>query len=292
MAELFSTILSIVSTVTNFVTPIFVFVVCFNSGLSEDPRNIAGTLKENWKYFGRLVLISNILFPLFVWGIMGLLPFPVFFEQAMLVYFICAGAPLIISFTQSAGNRGLYATAGMIVLLIATVILLPILLPLMIGDINISMTSLIWNLIQTVVIPLTLGFLITVFLPKLKGKINPTTGFLQKVTMDIVIYGTLITNIPNIISLIGEFAILTGIILVYLALGVGYLSEKNNSDTAKRETATFANGQRNFAIASLIATANFPSEVMLSIVIVYAIGLLQIRHLTSVFKKQKGELAS
>lgn len=287
MSELISFILSIIASVTSFVTPIFVFIVCLNSGLSEDPRNVLGVFKENRKYYVRLVLVSNVLFPLFVWGVMSLLPFPAAFTQGMLVFFICAGAPIVISFTQSAGNTGIYATAAMIVSLVATIIVLPILLPIMIGNVGLNMISLIWNLVQTVIVPLVIGFSITIFSPNIKKTILPPIGITQKITMDIVIYGTLITNIPNIIALVGEFAIVTGIILVYLAFAVGYFTEKSNSNTAMQETAGFSVGQRNFAIASLVATGNLNPEVMLSIVIVYSIGLLQMRHLTSVFAKQK-----
>lgn len=287
MIELISSILALIASITSFITPIFVFIVCLNSGLSEDPRNVLKIFKENWKYYARLVLLSNILFPLFVWGLMNLFSFPASFTQAMLVFFICAGAPIVISFTQNAGNTGIYATASMIVSLVATIIVIPILLPIMIGDVGLDMISLIWNLVQTVVIPLVIGFSITIFLPSIKKTILPSIGIAQKITMDIVIYGTLITNIPNIIALVGEFAIVTGIILIYLAFATGYFATKSNLNTAMQETAGFSVGQRNFAIASLIATGNLNPEVMLSIVIVYSIGLLQMRHLTTVFAKQK-----
>ncbi len=292
MSDFIQSLLGIVAQITTFITPIFVFIVCFNSGMSQHPKKVLKTANENIGYYSRVILASNIIYPLFVWGLMTILPFPEFFKLGALVFFICAGAPIVISFTQSAGNTGLYATAGMIIQLIASIIIIPVLLPLMVGGVEIDMGILIWNLIKTVVIPLILGFIIAIYWEELIPRIRPTVGKFQKVTMDIVIYGTLIRNIPNIIDLIGEFAILTGVILVYLAFYFGYWVERKNPNTAMRETTAFSVGQRNFAIASVIAMTNFPPEVMLATVIVYAIGLLQMRHLTTVLKRQKSALST
>lgn len=290
MTDLIQSLIEVIAQITAFITPIFVFIVCFNSGMSQHPKNVWETAKENIGYYSRVILASNIIYPLFVWGLMAVLPFPEFFKLGVLVFFICAGAPIVISFTQSAGNTSLYATAGMIIQLIASILIIPILLPLMVGGVEINMGILIWNLVKTVVIPLILGFILVVYWETLIPRIRPTVAKLQKLTMDIVIYGTLIRNIPNIIDLVGEFAILTGIILVYLAFYFGYWAERKNPNTAMRETTAFSIGQRNFAIASVIAMTNFPPEVMLATVIVYAIGLLQMRHLTTVLKRQKPEL--
>ena len=290
MTDLIQSLIEVIAQITAFITPIFVFIVCFNSGMSQHPKKVWKTANENMGYYSRLILASNIIYPLFVWGLMAVLPFPEFFKLGVLVFFICAGAPIVISFTQSAGNTSLYATAGMIIQLIASILIIPILLPLMVGGVEINMGILIWNLVKTVVIPLILGFILVVYWETLIPRIRPTVAKLQKLTMDIVIYGTLIRNIPNIIDLVGEFAILTGVFLVYLAFYFGYWVERHNRNTAMRETTAFSVGQRNFAIASVIAMTNFPPEVMLATVIVYAIGLLQMRHLTSVLRREKTSL--
>lgn len=287
MAQIINTLLAFISTLTDIVTPIFVFTVCFNSGMSEHPFTVVKTINENRKYYLKTTLLTCLVFPLLVWGILSVLPLAQPFETGTLVFVVCAGAPIVISFVNSAGNKSLYATAGMIIQLLASLIVIPLLLPIMVSNVDIDMGLLVSNLIRTVVIPLTLGFLFTAYLQNIKTKIKPYVAKLQKNTMDIVIYGILITNIPGILSLIGDFAILTGICIVYLGFFLGYLAEKNNPNIAMKETSAFGIGQRNAAIALLIANGNFGNEVVLSTVIVYAIGLYQMKHLAKVLIKQK-----
>lgn len=281
----------VIARITRIVTPIFVFIVLLNAGMKDHPKDIWSIMRTNKMYYLRLGFINCLLIPLLVWTILIILPLRDTFSTGIIIFFLCAGAPIVISYVSNLGSSSVYATGGMMLQLILSVALIPILLPTMLLLANLNLNQLIQNLFYTVVIPLCIGFAIGIFFTKIKVKVANPLKLAQKITMDMVIYGTLITNIPAILSLVGEFAITTGMILVFLSFFLGWAFERKNSNVAMKETTAFYFGQRNYAIASLIASYNFGSEVMLATTIVYAISLLQMKILGKILINRKNKKA-
>jgi BASS family bile acid:Na+ symporter len=268
-----TTILDFIYQVSQFFMPIFIFVLVFNAGMTEHPKTIISTMQEDWKFFLRLVLYNNLFLPIAVWFILQFLPVDPVFANALIITFMTAGASTIIVFVQMTGEEIKYAVATMILLTTLTIIIVPVLLPVLIVGANVSPMELVSGLLTSVILPLVLGIALRVISSDTADKIAPYVQKIQTITMNIAIYGMIIGLLPQLIGLIGRGVILTGTILLLLAFGGGYLLEIKNDDKAEQWTSAFAGGQVNGAVAFSIVLSNFSNQnLLLAVAVISTIG--------------------
>lgn len=270
-----TTILDFIYQVSQFVMPIFIFVLVFNAGMTEHPKTILSIMKEDWKFFLRLVLYNNLFLPLAVWFILQFLPLDPNFANALIIIFLTSGASTIIAFVQLTGEKMRYAVATMLLLTTVTIIAVPILLPMLIVGAEISPIALINSLLPSVVLPLVLGIAVRLISKSFSDKIRPYVQITQKIAMNIAIYGTVIGLLPQLVDLIGSGVILTGMLFVVLGFGGGYLMEIKNDDQSEIWTSSFAGGQKNGAVAISIVLTNFTDpDILLTVAVITALGTI------------------
>lgn len=261
-------LLNTVYQVSYFIMPLFIILLVFNSGMSEHPKTIVSTVRHNWSYFLRLILLNNLLIPSGLWLFLRLMPLESQYAVGLLILFLCAGASTVIAFVQSTGNQTVYAVSSMIVLTLSSVIFLPVLLPFMIDGAEITSVDLVGSLVSSILIPLSAGSAMRIFFTQFTGRIRPFALSLQKVTMNIAIYGMIIGLLPELISLIGSGVIISSMGIVVGASAVGFIMEYFNSNEAMRITSGFTSGQRNGAVAYAVVINNFSDpSVLLTIAV-------------------------
>lgn len=256
-------------------TPLFVMLLIFNIGFNQDPKMVGKVVMENKSYFAKLSLYNNVIIPLAVFGILQFLPLAQHHKDGLVVLFVCTGAPLAVALVKITGHRVTYATASILTLIAVTIIVSPILLPILIKGTNINVFNLVTGLIKEVAIPLILGLILQQFRHKLPENTGAFLEKLESISLNIFLVGMAIVHFPNIIGIVGEGAIVTGILLLFGAFFGGYLMDKGEERERQLATA-FASGQKDVAIAVSVAMNNFPEAqlMLLTIIVVTTIGTI------------------
>lgn len=192
-----------------------------------------------------------------LWLVLRLVPIEPVYAIGFVILFLCAGASTVIAFVQSAQHKITYAVTTMILLTLSTVIILPILLPIMIDGVDITSVDLIGSLVASIVIPLAAGSALRLSFEDFAVKIKPFTLKIQKIMMNIAVYGMMLGLLPELIQLVGSGVITTSIVIILGSAFIGYIIECTNSNKAMQLTAMFAAGQRNGAVAFAVVINNF-----------------------------------
>lgn len=286
-------VLNAVYQVSYFIMPIFIVLLVFNSGMSEHPKTIVSTVKHNWLYFFRLVVLNNLLIPAGLWLVLRILPLQASYAVGLMILFLCAGASTVIAFVQSTRNQTVFAVSSMILLTLSTVVFLPLLLPLMIEGAEITSLDLMGNLTSSILIPLSIGSAMRIFFKQLSEKIRPHALKLQKITMKVAIYGMMIGLLPDLINLIGSGVIVTSLGIVVTASAAGFVMEYFNTNEAMRLTSGFTSGQRNGAVAYAVVINNFSDpSVLLTIAVATTLSTVIFSMVSSYMGKVKLEKVS
>lgn len=286
-------VLNTVYEISYFIMPLFIVLLVFNSGMSEHPKTIVSTVKHNWPYFFRLVVLNNLLIPLALWLVLRLLPLDPTYAVGLMILFLCAGASTVIAFVQDSRNQSVYAVSSMILLTLSTVLFLPLLLPIMIEGAEITSLDLVRSLILSILVPLSIGSAMRIFFKQLSEQIRPYALKLQKITMKVAIYGMMIGLLPELVNLIGSGVIVTSIGIVVTASMVGFIMEYFNANEAMRITSGFTSGQRNGAVAYAVVINNFSDpSVLLTIAVATTLSTVIFSMLSSYMGKIKLEKVS
>ncbi|MCC5889259.1 MAG: hypothetical protein JJU01_01740 [Alkalibacterium sp.] len=285
-------VLNMVYQVSYFIMPLFIVLLVFNSGMSEHPRTILSTVRHNWSYFLRLILLNNLLIPLGLWLILRLMPIESNYAIGLMILFLCAGASTVIAFVQATHNQTVFAVSSMILLTLSTVVFLPILLPFMIEGAEITSFDLVGSLVSSILLPLSAGSVMRLLFTDLSSRIRPYALKLQKTTMTLAIYGMMIGLLPELISLIGSGVIVSSIGIVAVASVIGFVMEYSNTNEAMRITSGFTSGQRNGAVAYAVVINNFSDpSVLLTIAVATTISTVVFSMLSNYMGKVKLEEA-
>jgi len=109
--------------------PVFAVFTMLNVGLTQKLSAIIGHLK-NFPFVLKMLAANFIVAPLLMIIALKFAPFDPALKAGLLVFSLCAGAPFLIKLTQTAEHNIALGAAVMMLLMAATVIYTPVVLPL------------------------------------------------------------------------------------------------------------------------------------------------------------------
>jgi BASS family bile acid:Na+ symporter len=177
-----------------------------------------------------------------------------------------AGAPFLLKLVQAA--RGDMALAGglLILLLPASILYLPLVLPLALPRAEVDVGEIAATLVMTMLLPLAAGFVVHRRSEKWAKRMAPVLGKLSTLLLAALIAATLVTNIRGIASLAGTPAIAAAALLTMGGLAAGYAVGVPSRES--RVVLGLGTGQRNIAAAMIVASSGFGSAEPLVMVVV------------------------
>lgn len=274
----------------NLALPVFVFFTMFNVGLSQNLKDITGYLKE-WKFLLRVVLANFIGGPLVMYLLIQLFSLSTPMAVGLMIFSMCAGAPFMIKLTKFSDNDVALGTSLMLVLVLVSCLYVPIVLPMILSDVSVSGWELFVNLTRQLVLPIVIGQVLDALASNFSKTIQPWAAKIGNLALWVIIIGTLVGNIEGLMGLVGNGAMLAGVLFIVTVTILGYYIVGKKKDDHFNEIGAFGTGQRNTAASMLIAANNFPDnpEIFLIITVVNMLGM--IIHL-GVAKYVSGELLS
>lgn len=256
----------VVSSLTGAFTLAFVVTSMFGLGLGLTVADIIQPLK-NVRFVLAALAANFLIVPAVAWALTRLLPLEPDLQVALIVFSAVAGAPLVLKETQLA--RGdMHAAVSLVTLqVVATVIYLPLALPLLIPGITVYTVAIAMPLLLQVLLPLGLGLLMNVRYDEEAEMARPIMSEIANLSLALMLILNL-GNVGEVFGLLGTGAIGATILLVVAGFVAGWVL--GGPDPAIRRTLALGTGQRNFAAAFVIGGGNFADRPTVMIMLLAA----------------------
>ena len=256
------------STLLNVAVLVFSVSSMFSVGFSYTLRQIMEPLRDVSGVF-LAIAATFILVPLLANVVSRLLSLDPSAAIGLLLVATAAGALFFIKPTQIA-NRDLAFAAGLLVLLlVATIIYMPIIVPLIASASTVSAFAIATPLVMTMLLPRGIGLLVDHRFEPLSDRLLPLLNKVSTVALVVLVATTVLVNYESLLSVFGTGAILAALLVIIGAFAVGYLL--GGSDPAKRGVIALGTAQRNIAAATVVATQSFGDPKTLVMVVVTSI---------------------
>ena len=256
----------VVSSLTGAFTLAFVLTSMFGLGLGLTLREIVAPL-TNLRFLVASLAASFLIVPGSAWGLARLLRLEPDLQVALIIFGSVAGAPLVLKQAQLA--RGdLRAAVSLVALqVVATVIYVPLALPLLIPGITVDPVGIAMPLLLQVLLPLGLGLLMNARYDEEAEMARPMMAEIANLSLALMLILNL-GNVGDVFGLLGTGAITASILLVAVGFGAGWLL--GGKAAATRRTLALGTAQRNFAAAFVIGAGDFADRPTVMIMLLAA----------------------
>ena len=219
-----------------------------------------------------LALIANfVIVPLFAFGVVWILPVSEGVRIGIILLSLGGGAPFIPKVVETAKVAVGGAIGLMLLLLIATILFMPVAVPLIFSDASVSAWNIAKSLIFTMVVPLALALFVKARFPDIAARVQPHAERMTNASILVLLLAMVTLYTKTVIS---NASALPVILLFFLgATAIGYFTGGKSRNA--RIILSVGTGLRNPPVAMLVARHNFPTEPMagISALLVIIIGL-------------------
>jgi predicted Na+-dependent transporter len=261
----------ILETLTMLAVLVFVIGSMFSLGLSLTMQQILDPLRNARMVI--LALIANfVLVPILAYVLALIFNLDVSLRIGLILLSTAAGAPFLPKLVDVAKGNIAFSVGLMVLLMVVTIIYLPIVLPLLLGDVEVNPWDIAQSLIIMMLIPLAVGLFIKARYEEAAAKIQPTFGMASNIALLTLTVLGLVLNFSSMIALVGSLGILAGIIFILVSLVIGYLL--GGSDRGNKSVMGLGTAQRNISAALVVGAQNFNPDVITYLMVIAIIGLV------------------
>jgi BASS family bile acid:Na+ symporter len=264
----------ILATLAQLSVLVFVIGSMASMGLSLKMAQIIAPLKDV-KLVVLALVASFVLVPLVAILITALIPLDEPVRIGLILLATAAGAPFLPKLAEAAKGNVAFSVGLMVLLMVVTIIYLPIVLPLLLGGVEVNPWEIAQSLIVMMLIPLAIGLFIKARYEDTAAKIQPTFGQASNIALLVLTVLGLVLNFQAMIDLVGSLGILAGVLFIVLSLVVGFLlGMVGSSDGGIRSVMGLGTAQRNISAALVVAAQNFDTNVVTYLMVIAVIGLV------------------
>ena len=263
----------ILATLAQLSVLVFVIGSMASMGLSLKMPQIIAPLKDLKLVI--LALVANfVLVPLVAIVITLIIPLDESVRIGLILLATAAGAPFLPKLAEVAKGSTAFSVGLMVLLMVVTIIYLPLVLPLLLGGVEVNPWDIAQSLIVMMLIPLAIGLFINARYEETAAKIQPTFGQASNIALLVLTVLGLVLNFQAMIDLVGSLGILAGILFIVISLVAGYLLGMASSDSGTRSVMGLGTAQRNISAALVVAAQNFDTNVVTYLMVIAVIGLV------------------
>ncbi|WP_324749816.1 hypothetical protein SH591_15200 [Sphingomonas sp. LY54] len=268
------------------VLPIFIFCTMANVGMTQEPKRIVQYWRD-WPFCLKMLVANFIAAPAVMWILLKIWPLPVEYMAGLAVFSLCAGAPFLIKLTAVSEHDLALGAATMVLLVLATIVVVPLALPLLVPALSVDGGAMAWTLARQLLLPMIIGALVASLLPGLNRRLQPWVAWIANIALNVVLVSTIVGYLPEMPAIIRSGALILGLLFVLAAFGLGYLAGWGND--ALEDIGGLATAQRNTAAAMLIAVSSFTDPTVF--VLITLVNTIAIALLIAIAKVLKGDNA-
>ena len=261
------------NTLYNLMGLVFVLGTIASMGLSLTIAQFTGPLRK--VRFVIIALLANFVVPpILAYVLIRVFSLDESLAVGLLLVSLAAGAPALPKTAVFAKVDTAAATGLMVLLVVATIIVLPLALPLLLTGISVTFWDIASGLVYLILIPMAVSLFVRARYPEAAASAQPLFAQASNFSLLILLVLMLVLNFNNVVSLLGSGGILASLILVILTLVGGYLL--GSLGKAGSWLQALGAGQRNIAAAMVVATMNFSNDEVVMVVVYSLIVMIVI----------------
>lgn len=255
--------LELFQSIGGFLVTVFVLTSMFNVGLTQKPAKIWAHLR-NWQFLVAMVIINLLVTPALMVFALELVNVAPHYATGLIVMGVASGAPFLIKLAQASESDIALGATVLMVLMVATVVIMPILLPLLLPGVEVEVWPMVQALLVQMVAPLVLGMIVAQVFETFDEMIQPWVARASNFALYGLIVAILIGYSPSLLD--GELwvALILGMAVLVIAFTVGYLMGDGHNQL--KDIAGLGTAQRGTAAALITATSAFDDPRVLVII--------------------------
>ncbi len=245
---------------------ILVFAVAsmLTVGLSYTIAQILAPLRDGRAVL-RTLLANFVLVPLLAYVLVRALALPAGEAMGLMLLATAGGAPFMITLTAIAGGNIGMAAGLLVLLIVATMAIMPIIVPLLTPDVAVDAMAIALPLVLSMLLPLVTGLILDSRHPRLAERLRPVTNTLSNLALIALVASLVALHLNAILPLLTVKSVLATLAFPLGALGIGHLLERRGVITG--EVLAIGTAQRNVAAALVVATQNFDDRAITLMII-------------------------
>lgn len=252
----------------NLVVVIFTVSNLAAMGLELEVRETIGTFR-NPRFVLLTLLWGWMVGPAIAWLITQFIPLQEAHAAGLMLISLAPTAPFFPMMVRRARGNMPFAASFMLLTTVGTVVLLPLLAPLLVKGVTVSVMALAKPMLTMVLLPLVVGALIRALAGPLADKLFPVIKNIGGVSLLICLVMTLILFGDKMLSAVGSFA--PGALVLFI-ISITVLSYRVGFGLAQKQRSGMALGMctRNIAavFAAYLGIVNPPPGLFVMIVLV------------------------
>jgi len=280
-----------IQTIFNIAVVIFTVGNLAAMGLELNMREAIKALRSA-RFVGLIFVWSWVVGPALAYLITKILPLAEPYAIGLLLACPAPCAPFYPQVVTKARGDVAFAAALLLLTAVGTVVLMPLMLPLMIKGLTVSAWAIAKPLLTLVLTPLVIGIALRVYAPPVAAKLFPVVkriaGIFTLITLVLVLalYGKGMLNSMGSFAIGAQLLFLCGMALVSYKVGFGLKQEQ-------RSIMALGMGTRNIAavFAVLMAIPNPDSRLVVMIVLVVPLSVIVAFVAARLFAAQAGKLS-
>jgi predicted Na+-dependent transporter len=258
--------MELLDTLYNLMSLVFVLGTMVSMGLSLTLEQITAPLR-NVRFVIMALLANFVLVPAAAYVLTLVIPLDEALVTGLILVALAAGAPALPKLAEIAGVDTAAATGLMVLLIVATIVIMPIILPLLLSGVAVGFWDIASGLIVLMLMPLALSLFVRARWESIAASFQPYAAQASTISLLFLLVLMLVLNWSNVVSLFGSRGLFASLILVVIALVVGYFLGGSN-----KWVQSLGAGQRNIAAAMVVGTMNFSENPnVLVMIIVYSL---------------------
>lgn len=223
----------------------------------------------------RAVVAGFVAGPALAWVISALLPISAQHETGLYLLALAPCAPFLPAMAERAGGTRSDIAAMMLVLSLATVVILPFAVPLVMPGTEVSPAAVARPLVMLVLGPLAAGIAVRRWNPALADRLRPPVAQVARIAGVVLLVLCLVRYGPEFLSLYGGFGILA-LLLFQTGLALAGAMAGRSLPRSERTVLTLGMTTRNVgaSLAPLVATAQMSGGAALIIVLAIPVQII------------------
>lgn len=252
---------------------VFVVSSMLAMGFSLTMRSIVTPLK-NVRLVALALAVNFIAVPIVAWGTGELLNVGDDIFTGLIILATAAGAPFLPKLVGAAKGNAAFSVGLMVLLMVATIIYMPIVLPMLLSGVTINPWDIAKSLLVLMLLPLAIGLFVKARWSTIADGLQPHMSQASSIALLFLLVGGIIVQWESIVGLIGTGGLLALAVFYTISLVIGYFT--GGSDPGMRSVMGLGTAQRNVAAAMVVGVQNFSDspDVLTMIIVGALVGLV------------------
>lgn len=211
------------------------------------------------------------------------------YQIGILLVASAAGAPFLVKLVVAADGDLAYAASLLVLLLPATVLYMPLVVPWIAPDADVDAGAIAMPLVLTNLVPIAAGMVVLGLWPAVAKALRPVLGPLSTVLLVALLVLTVSANGEELLDVVGQRAIIAAFLVIVGAFVIGFVL---GAPDEHKDEIGLATAQRNIAAATVVATqAIGDARTVVTVVVASTVSMAILFPLTVPLRKHFGQTA-